>query len=763
MLPGVWNQSAAQRIALTSTIDGATRPCSVEVDHQMYDAHPTMPGTSASSSATLTIHPSSSVTRHSPDPVTRAQPGTAALWPPANGAGVAVDVGDDVQSFRLFTGMVDETAGAIADPTTQVDAIDATERLDVLVSSLSRGSEDPTLATRPPIRRTGGVWGNWRYPGLCTTFLVDRAARAAGFYACAPIRWETKLSASLMGSAMPEIGRLEECRRQSDPASTQTPSLVFTDWGLGMVDMVAHYSLSTPTGAGTPITVLMELPSRNQTIGGVARISLSDTETYTNPSGGFQLAYDHDTDEIYVGLWRIAFDGTFTETKNVIPRNGATRAAMRVRSIGGKQTLIVRRDNDPTETTFTHFSGLVADGWHCAYAVLYATGPAGGFTVNDTPTGTMWAGVDDPRTARIRVKEIGWMRSGRALIDMTSRQVLTECADAECASWWIDRDGVLQWAGRGVLETQNITATLSTTSSLEDLPWVRTRDTTAKQVRLEWMHPVIDIRSRPTVKLWTSSGATGLLNGDVWEDIASPDDHEDWHNIDTALTVLGADAARRHVIYGTVAGAELVSTSGPGSGWSMFQMSWSQPERLNFHAWAFSAAASNVPAGSEVNLNIPDGAAGMPNYWQGMNMPIMRGHGRTKWGDRRDSGATSTAATTGRMEYVHECSWWVQDTTRRAELRTFLKTELGRGWPQLRDVTVRPDPRIEIGDRIKLADPDRTGLTLTVIVQGIGGSWRDGDADMTLTCRIQSYSKATIAALPALHWLQNQTQGQRAI
>lgn len=762
MLPGVWNQSAAQRIAVTTLINHVAHPAEVEVDHQMYDAHPTMPATSASSTASITVHPSSPVQRHSPEPVARSVPGSAAKWPPLNGDPVTVDVGDGVQSFRLFGGMVDQTAGAITDATTSVDAIDFTERLDALVSSLSVSSEEPTLAARVPLRRLDGTWGNWRYPGLCSTYHVDRAARAAGFFACAPTLWETKLAASMMGSAMPEIGRLEECRRQSNPASTQSPPLVFTDWGLGMVNMVAHYSLSTPTGAGTPITVAMDLPTRNQTIGGVARISLSDTETYTNPSRGFQLAYDHDTDEVYVGLWRIAFDGTFTETRNVIPRNGATRVALRCRSIGGTQTLIVRRDNDPTETTFTHSSGLVPDGWHCAFAVVYATGPIGGVTVADTPTATLWGPLTTPRTARIRVKEIGWMRSGRALIDSTAREVLTSFADAECASWWIDRSGVLQWAGRGVLEEQPITATLTTADSLEDLQWTRTRDTTAQQVRLQWMHPVIDIRSRPTVKLWTASGASGLVSGDVWEDIASPRDNEDWHNIDTQMEVLTSGATRADIIYGTVAGSELLNTTNDGNAWGNANVSWTQPERLNFHAWAFSANVWGVAADHEINFNPPDSSS-LPTYWKRHDLPILRGHGRTKWGERRDAVATITTATTGRTEYLHDCSWIVQDSTRRAELRSFMATELGKGLPRLERVKVRPDPRVEVGDRITLADPNRTGLTLTAVVQGIQGPWRDGDAECYLTCRITGWSRSAVAALPALHWLQDQTQGQRAI
>lgn len=741
MRAGTWGDEAVQPVTARATIGAQTVPVEATVESSLYDAHPAHPSTSPSSTGTLRVGPGRAVTRLAPDPVTRP-----AGWPPATGTPVTVDVGDGAQWFRQLTGEVDETAGSLATADVTVDAIDHTESLDVPVGS-------PAVASlQPPIFGSG----EWRYVGMCSAWLVDRAARRAGFYAGIPNLWETRLSVPMMGSLVPDSDDhgIIMIARRSD-GSGASPALVFTSWGVALADFSARYVLpsSIPAGAVTEITI--DLPPRRAGEG-IARVRVYDASTGET---GFQAGYDHDTDEIFVGTW-VQPAGTVSSTHRRIPRAGATRMAVRVSAVDGTQTMLIRRDNDPAVTTFTETRPEIGLAWSPTHAVAWSAASLGGFTVAASPPA--WLALDTARTARIRVKEIGWWVLARDTLDKTSREVLTEIADAECAAYWVDDDGLFQWAGPGVLEAQQVAVRLTTRDAIRDLPWRRPLAATARQVRLSYGVPAISRRTDRSLILWSGNGATGLQNGDVWEEIAEARDDEDWFGQDWIPTTLSSNSDRSTVREGSTQASEMVNTATEGNTWGNLHVTWTV-EEITKRSVKWTAEVHSLPAGHEINLNVPESATNLPAWWRGRSQPRLRGYAHARWTEKRDTTPTVTTVTTGPVEYVHECSHYVQDATRRTELRQWLKAEMSRGYPTFGDVPVRPDPRVQVGDLVELEDPDRTGLLLRCVVQGITSAWRDGDASMSLRVRVVSHVKSAVTDLPDPHWLQSQPDGMRAV
>lgn len=743
MRAGTWGHEAVQPVTARATIGAQTRPVEATVESSLYDAHPAHPSTSPSSTGSLRVGPARPVTRLAPDPVTRPSG-----WPPVPGTTAVVDVGDGVQWFRQLTGEVDEVDGAITDPGVGVDVVDGTDRLDTLMTSLDSRASDAYLETQPPV-------DGWRRVGLSSTWLVDRAARAAGYFASAPVVWETRLAVPMMGSIIPDVGTVTRAARASNPLTT--PGALTSPWGLAAYDVDAAYTLSTPTGAGSWVEATIDLPTKRAT--GQARVWLLDD---TAGRYGFRFGYDHAADTVFVGTWSQAPSATATTTTYSVPRNGASRVTVRVRSTGGDQTMRLRLDNSETVHTWTE-TGALATGWAAHRVEITAPETSiGGVTVADAPP--QWATLTPPRTARVRVQGMSWWTSSRPTTGMTVKEVLDAIADAECASWWIDSAGVLQWAGRGVLEAQPVAATITTELGLIDLPWTLPRRSTAQRVRLKWLTNTISRRADRSVHLWAASGVSGLVGGDTWEEIAASPDDEDWLGTDPGVKVLGPDSALADARDGTVAASELVNRATDGVAWGNLPTAFTL-EQISQQAWKWTATVT-AQAGHEVNLRVPDHdtvASNLPRYYRGKDFPRLRGYARVKWAERRDGSPTATDVTTGRYEYEHDCGWYVQEATQRSDLRTYLRTELARRLPVLPDVPVRPDPRIEVGDKLVLTDPDRTGLSLTVLVQSVTSMWRDGDASMSLRCRVLSHTKAAVTDLPALHWLQDQPDGARAV
>jgi len=171
------------------------------------------------------------------------------------------------------------------------------------------------------------------------------------------------------------------------------------------------------------------------------------------------------------------------------------------------------------------------------------------------------------------------------------------------------------------------------------------------------------------------------------------------------------------------------------------------PSTVTDNTYRVVTTAAAVPAGLTALLRTPDAAVNLPRWWRGIDLPMVRGKGRIDWTNQ--SVIRSTGATGFIPELIHDAGWWVQNATRLDELLTWLVDHTATTQPTVRSVVIDPDPRLEIGDKLRIEDPYRTGLRLDLILTGIDDTW-DGGAAPSMTCngRVVAATQPFIVAEP---------------
>lgn len=743
MRAGRWGAGdGVQPVAVSARISGAGIRARVTADcvHSIFDAHPAHPSDSPASSASLTIHPEVDVTGQVPDPLSRP-----AGWPPRKGAAVAVDVGDGTQWWQQLTGTVSSLDGSWTDPALGMEVVDRLESLRRMISSGSAGSilSDAVLAWQPPLTRVSST--AWRHIGMCSTWLLDRAARVAGYYATAPLRWGTSLSVPMMGSLAPDRGTVLSAVGRG--TSDGLPEQVIAPWGMAMRRFDATYEPVWPIAL--PLEVVVDLPVREPGQSW-ARVHLGDLDY----ASGYVLTYRHDTDLVQIGT---STDGGETVSNLItLQRGGADRVAARITA----STVALRRSIDAAETTVNHSapSGFTVD------RVRAWGDPAlGGFTL-DSDQAAPWSTVAAARTARIRVHPsmMGRWSVAPHTHGMTSRDVIEAIASAECAAWWINGD-VLEYAGPRVLDEQPIAAEITSDESLVAVAWRSERGTTARTVRTRYESPAVNRRRDQSIEVWTG-GSSALQEGDVWEEWATPPEDEDWLGVADGITKVGPSTTWAQMRVGNVAAMESgLLADHTSSAWDI--LTGAALERVTQRAYKIIAVPWASPT-HVVSVRWPENLGASRNFpasWEGKDGINLRAFARITWAEQHTPARATTASSSDVLEHVHDTGRWVQSGPQRAALETWIAEQLGLDYPALTEIRVRPDPRIEQGDRVTLRDKERTGISCDVVVQSIRSAWRDGDASMVLTGRITGWSVDQSVrdrnAPPLPHWLQQQAHG----
>lgn len=724
-MPSTWTARAVQRFDARATVDGVTRPASFDVTSSIYEGHPAGAAREPHTTAALEVAPDRAVTKLGTDPFSR--PGS---WPPRVGDKVVVEQGDGVDWWQVASGTVSATQGAISTSTVRLESIDAVGDLDV---HLIR----PALLAR---MHPAGSSTQWRRPGLCSTWLVDYALRAAGFFATPSMAWECVMSAPMMGSAWPEKGILLDCSAKGNPSAG--PATVVTPWGLAMAGITATYLLDASTAVPEVTLNLVGTGS------GTMTVSIVDADGV-----GCFVGQDRSgsKDDITYGI--VTGGGTATYR---LPRSGSQRVAVRFkRSTLSSQTLTIRTD-DGREVTRDLTSTGYPTGWAATRVVVEGSGAVGAVQVANDPY--PWSMLGHVPNAVIRIKSVDAWSASRD-VSRPVADLLADIADAECSAFWIDPEtGVFQWAGRGVLEAQTPGPQLTTLASLDDIGWSDDLQATAQTLYLTRQRPSISQRKWCGINVWEGQGAAGFDTVDTYSEGVNVPEDEDWVGLDTTVTIAGADATRWTIRKGTVTAASQVDPSSEAEAWSVLEVAWTLA-RTGSRSYEWTANINSASTTNEIALKTPQGslATNIPPYWRDRAMPIMRSYGLARWSDVTDDDPRYTGRKQGARRYDHDCSWYVQDADRLTELRDHLSRELGSWTPTLSDVPVAPDPTIRLGQRRSLVDPRWTGLVIDVIVLAIRRSGGRGVASQSLTCRVIGWSVSGAPAdLPRPGFLQSQ-------
>lgn len=755
MQPGRWNQDATQVVKTRIIVNGVERKGKARIDAQSFEGHPSRAANSPAETCTLELRQPWSTTRHAPNPSVAGLPGVT--WPPVAGQPVTVDVGDGVRWWRMFTGRVDSSEGSLSQGSVRVECVDESVRL------LQRAPRE-ALHARVAATKEGITPGPF---DLQAQTLIDHAARACGFHSRLAPAWDANLFLPMAGSAHPAIGVVASA--DSGPSELQRPSWPGADgdWWIGNKRLVLEWG---GVAASAPVEITMDLPVRDSS-GGWTVATLRGQDDLAGAKRGPFLAYDHGSNVIRFGFRTsraadVALVPSVAGQGAVIPRGSATRVTMRFTPRSPSATehrFEVRTDTGfVTSVVINDGSGGIAAGWAPRSAEYVGGGPMGAMQVVGTPA-TPFAQLTAPRSARLRYREVAWLDASRDLEDMQARTLLERVAHAECGAFWVDRFGALQYAGPLVRENQPVAATLTTDLDILDWSWRHGIDQKAKTLRVT-RTACVTAPSKANTLLWdNSSGSETLQAGDLWEQLVSAADDEDWLWVDVSSIEMFSNRTREDLVSSTTHGATLVNSSG-GEAWLAFNLTWGL-ERLGNRSVKWSAQASNtLPSNEAIDLRIPTNAENLPLWWRGKPLPRLYGS-RIKWLEKT---SVTPAAGSGSEEYEHRVDWLVQNPDRLAELTSLLLGYLTSVMPVFEAVPIRADPRIDVGDRVHLSDLHHSYIRYEAVILAITSTWEDGSASMSLTVRVVSVFFTDPTALLAsiapnqTHWLQAQPSWVRA-
>lgn len=650
------------------------------------------------------------------------QPFMPASFPPAIGTPLNIEVGDGMgQWFRLVTGRIDSNSGSLTSGVVQSRLVDNVDRLSVPIW------HDALINKQPHPHED-----RYRQIGLTGTFISDFCARAAGFHATPPVNPanSTLLSVPFMGSAWPEVGVVESCERISDPVLA--PAWIKTAYGLAPSDVDAVYTATGGSGSSAPVLTACLGP---QPAGSVQiKCYLLNSDGW-----GVSLAHSEVSDNVRVGVKTPAGDITL----GLLPRNGNMRAAVKVTISGSTATLVLRLA-DGTEATYTN-TDAVFTGWVFSQCQLIGAGCMGGLMVEGNPA-SPWATMAAPATAIFRVGPTPFLFAMPALKGQTALSLLTEQAAAECASVWIDAYGVLRWVGRGLLEADPPVVTKSTALTVDDIPWSIDLRSVYSRVTLPHSAPAIWFSSEYTIRLYQAE-VTSMYLGQILEQWYEAPEGTDWivpdkvfQNSSSLETYAQLARGSR---FGGVVEDDSSETAG-GSGAIATSSTWSSNKVL----WRQECTA--LDAGKVWVNKIADKPT-MPRSMRGTGLPLIRGKALVTWSELSETFSTGANAATSVANYDHACAWHVQNDIRRTELKDFLCAALANPRPEF-SVSIDPDPRLELGDKVTIQDPYRTGLTLDIVVTGISQSYGADVPSMTLSGRLTRVEQTWTLANPVAAW-----------
>lgn len=634
--------------------------------------------------------------------------------PPEGGARVLVDVGTaEAGTCRLLTGRVDTSDGALSDGVLSSVLVDDVDRLNRPVTF------DPLLSSMPPLT-SGGAPRQVRMNGV---WVVDAILRRCGYYATPRRQPGTVIAATCQGSMWPEVGTVTAC---SNTGGDLFPQFASAPWGVCVQDVDATYAPNVARTLSDPLEIMLSWPGSGT--------GNPDLRVYFG-THSVRLAL---TPSLVVAH---VFNGGTPTLVASAARGTATRAVARFTPSGSTLNVEVRTDAGAVGTgSTTAPSGLLSTAMTRArIRTLTTTGRAGAFAVAFPPSRSFADLAHVPTTLfDIGSVALYTLLALPSIIGRDALDVLKEHAAAVGAAMWLDEQGRVRWVGRDRLGIGSPVRTLTSRDDLLDAAWSAEWRDMASQVDVAWSRPALTRALQDKVTVWEGGGG-GLDSGDVYEDIIHPGAGEDWIMVDTSVTALGPSANMDafNLGVGSFHGASMVYVDTDAVYWAPAATVDSVVEKVDARTYIVTTTVGDVPSGTEVSSKAP-AATGLGIYTSryGDPLPVIRARARFEL-----TTATATAAQQGPPEAAalsHDAGVWVQYEDQAQGLADWIAETATVHTPQLRDVSVTFDPRLQLGDVVQIDDPDRSGLSVRGVVFKITNTVGQADASTRLTVRVLS-------------------------
>lgn len=619
-----------------------------------------------------------------PDDVTASSPSLNDDWVPKPGDQVVIETGDGAlaQWWTSHVGFIDVTSGSITDGTCRSTTIDRIDDLSVTYSADALMANMPAIGTGPD-----------RNMGLQATFMVDRMWRTAGWHATPMKTWETVGSATHMGSLWPEVGTL---------TSATVDAWVRTDYGAAPTTCDSDVALSVGAYATTSVILTAAIQPGGT---GIAR-----WRAYDPNDVGIELAYNATTDKVVVTTRGVATTQTWS-----LDRLGATRAAVHFVASTGS---IILRLSDGRTTSGTATSAYPGGWWAQRVTTTSSDGARCGWWIceGSKASATRWAVLDSTPTARFRLGDMPWWSESRDIVSEDVAEWTAAQVDAECAIAWLNEDGYMQWAGRGVLESQPVAQTVTSALDFDDDQWEASRRHLAKRAVVTYLSPRVNRgwNGATTVTLWKDDGVDVVANEPETISLAVPAD-QDW---------VGVDLVPHHVKLwnqswdyysngSTFGGTQFDKFDDANQTWALYlncTMTRTGPRdyEILYAAWTTLSPSQRIKSSFPASTT-----AFMRTGGAVLNL---RAKAQIIWTERETS---ATAGTVGVAEDRVDVGWRVQNIgapTAIANLRAF-RASVAAAPTAVDTVILAHDPRRQIGDKIRVEDRHVNGWWKELLVQ----------------------------------------------
>jgi hypothetical protein len=608
-----------------------------------------------------------------------------------------------------------------------------TMRKQVQLPMIIADGEDTTLAATTLKR-----------PGLNTTFLADYVARQCGYYASPPRRSGCVLSVTHHGSGHPELGALQEHHGNNGSQLSYSPTPTFPAAAKWV------QAVNTDGSAGQEMNYIMSATGGTISTNNGSTLLWEGWRKLSSTSQGqpFFIAYITGSGEPYVSAFWEHGTGTFQVTFNRQGADPTNRAAVGPTISPGTSNWHyyavqvtftstgpdVTFRYDGTTTGPVHVATPSVTGVAALNTVGIARGRVGGYvdgnlnglseadqvttesstsTWNNayTPTAQIVASsaIDNRLAATPHVTENGW-------------ELFQQIANSEFATAGFDETGLLYyWSRRRWTTAPYDTSqrSLTAATALKELATVEAVDQVRNRIIIEVRAPIVEDSST----VWKlGSRWTVPASGSITK-IASLQDPVG--NVDTTVVSGSALGSSRYM-----AGTRL---DGQGS----------QVTNLSIALTVLSPTAVRVqvtnPNAFVVYLAADENASatysGKPYLW--IDAQIVRfgqeaGNNSYTRVDVSDSGSISDY---GEQILQVDDNDFRQDDDDVEQLADDLLADLADPGPAITDVPAVGDPRLQLGDRVTIVDPDGLVMSDDFHLSAVNFSYDSGGLGMTLSLR----------------------------
>lgn len=627
-------------------------------------------------------------------------------WVPASGDRIEIWQGDDTTSWIQFTGLIDDTTGTAGGGmvSTIVDGID---------SLSARANFPPLVAVMPPVEATGA----FRRVRLSPRGLLVLALRRGGFYRTPAPQAGTVVDIPAVSTMWPHVGTVTYCAARNDDSLTP-------DWpdGIFLANCTARYTPQDPRTGTQPLHMTMNVSGSHADIASLeARYGSRYVRLRSTRSAHLVMV-----------------DGTVVCT---VPRSGSdgdvvvqalfTNGNVRLRtSIGGDAS-----GSAPWGVTaaMTEVAiGADADARVNGFIVSHPSQSWHEFSnLSWTPTVRIATGLMH-----------GSMAALRGTRTATVRDVMDDAASALLLPYWIDEAGVMQVTGSDVLRNGGSQVGVTTADDVLSLAWRRDLLAHRSSVQVTYGAVAATRHRDYSASVWEPGSTITLENGDSDEQIVTPGPDEDWIMVHTGWYTL-AQVNHLNRGRGTWIGGRV--TDGTTSRWTNTGSSNeldASIETIGPQAWKITHTAKRLTGSEQIQLRTQsedfDGTSVLWREWYGQNLPVLRAKAAFTVAEV-DYPSVATGDVGPVLE--HDCGLWATghiastETTVVKRVRDFLAEQVESPHPVITDLSILPDPRLQLGDVITV-NSDLLGVALRCLIIGKHSTGSTSGHGMSLDVRV---------------------------